>query len=300
MIRNRIIFGLFAVSALLLYFFENNTGTRFVLVCTIALPLSSICLACIAGKSVRLHVKVPDRVTGPGIIHGRLMIESPIRVPGFAVQAGITMTHSLLSSQTRHTVISDGAQAAFDCEALACGAMEFSLDQAETRDLFGLWSFPLTVSESAICLIEPETYPVSMDSVSAAMLTDEAELSAGQSGQNPFEVSGYRSYMPGDRVQDIHWKLSAKTDQLLIREGERPSEHCILLCLDRLYAFSGDGAVLDESVTALASVSEELSRAGFLFGIGLRGRFEHLVRSETERQLILSRLLLGDLPAYTP
>ena len=52
--------------------------------------------------------------------------------------------------------------------------------------------------------------------------------------------------MPGDDVKRIHWKLTEKTDEVLIREGSRPQEDEILLYWDRT------GTIVPEIADALA------------------------------------------------
>lgn len=39
-----------------------------------------------------------------------------------------------------------------------------------------------------------------------------------EKGNDFAEVSDIREYMPGDRIRDIHWKLSAKKDILMVKE----------------------------------------------------------------------------------
>ena len=38
------------------------------------------------------------------------------------------------------------------------------------------------------------------------------------------EVFQIRSFQPGDKIQNIHWKLSAKEDELMVRENSLPME----------------------------------------------------------------------------
>lgn len=42
--------------------------------------------------------------------------------------------------------------------------------------------------------------------------------------QEPEETGGIRPYVPGDPVRLIHWKLSAKKDELLVREPEKEAD----------------------------------------------------------------------------
>lgn len=54
----------------------------------------------------------------------------------------------------------------------------------------------------------------------------------GRSGDDPSEVFGIREYREGDRPQRIHWKLSRKFDQLMIKEFSDSLNCSTLLFVD--------------------------------------------------------------------
>ena len=114
--RNRGRFALFAVLALILYFFENNTGSRIVLAGTIALPLFSVCLAGLAQSKVRIQMQLPERIVTPQILKGQLLLEAPGRPFGYFVHVVITGTHSLLNRQKQwDAVIPAASQTSAQC-----------------------------------------------------------------------------------------------------------------------------------------------------------------------------------------
>ncbi len=53
-----------------------------------------------------------------------------------------------------------------------------------------------------------------------------------KSGDDPSEVFSIREYREGDRPQRIHWKLSRKQDQLMIKEFSDPLNCSVLLFVD--------------------------------------------------------------------
>lgn len=50
-------------------------------------------------------------------------------------------------------------------------------------------------------------------------------------GTDTSEVFQIRPYAPGDRLQNIHWKLSAKSEELMVREHSLPKGCAIVLLL---------------------------------------------------------------------
>ena len=65
------------------------------------------------------------------------------------------------------------------------------------------------------------------------------------------EIHDLREYRPGDSLHEIHWKLSAKTDKLIVREAEEPDRGLIVLSFD----FSGSRAQLDSTLRQLLWLS---------------------------------------------
>ena len=41
-----------------------------------------------------------------------------------------------------------------------------------------------------------------------------------------------REYRPGDSVRDIHWKLSGKTDKLIVRQAMEPVQRRLVLAVE--------------------------------------------------------------------
>ena len=59
--RNRLMYGITFLAILVLYFFENNTGTRMILAAVIVLPAVSIVLARLASGHVQAALDLPER-----------------------------------------------------------------------------------------------------------------------------------------------------------------------------------------------------------------------------------------------
>ena len=52
-------------------------------------------------------------------------------------------------------------------------------------------------------------------------------------GTGSYHTSDIREFLPGDKLRQIHWKLSARTDQLLVKETGRPKGFPVLLFLEK-------------------------------------------------------------------
>ncbi|WP_418569243.1 DUF58 domain-containing protein [Hominenteromicrobium sp.] len=61
-----------------------------------------------------------------------------------------------------------------------------------------------------------------------------------------------REYVPGDDVRSIHWKLSGKTDTLILRQASDPSLYNIVLLMDFGIEKNGEPTPLEELNAAAA------------------------------------------------
>ncbi len=111
----------------------------------------------------------------------------------------------------------------FDLEPQYTGRVELSIRHACVLDLLGILPLLLrrkNVTDQSFVMVLPEKQdiPLELDSlVQQFSANREAEIRiAGE--KNPPEVAWIREYQPGDALRDIHWKLTAKQDTLMVRE----------------------------------------------------------------------------------
>ncbi|MCR5282667.1 MAG: DUF58 domain-containing protein [Lachnospiraceae bacterium] len=82
-----------------------------------------------------------------------------------------------------------------------------------------------------------------------------------QKGNTSSNVTDIREYQPGDRLQKIHWKLSAKIDNLMVKENESTSSNQFTI-LTELYLPSPTADTLDESLKNAYNLSRSMLSAG--------------------------------------
>jgi len=127
-------------------------------------------------------------------------------------------------------------------------------------DPFGLWEEHRTLASRTEVLVVPTIVdlsgvPGSTGTRSAA--SDRART--GASGGDP-DV-GIRHYRSGDDIRTIHWRASARHDELMVRLEEPVSHGEAVVMLDhRAVAHAGEGArsSLETAVTLAASISLHL------------------------------------------
>ena len=61
---------------------------------------------------------------------------------------------------------------------------------------------------------------------------DSDRFSVYKKGDDPSEIFNIREFMDGDKIQRIHWKLSSKTGNLMVKEGSLPLTKAIHIFID--------------------------------------------------------------------
>lgn len=101
------------------------------------------------------------------------------------------------------------------------GFVTISVKRARVFDLFGLLPLPICkkhiYGEEKI-LILPEREEIFLDDLNRVMKSQQEIGFRDQGEKEPPEIDQIREYRPGDALKNIHWKLSAKHDDLMICE----------------------------------------------------------------------------------
>lgn len=118
-------------------------------------------------------------------------------------------------------------------QAVELGRFSVQGDTLLLRDIMGLVTCRKKIGLSGEMYVLPDGKLVQgMDITGLEGKAAEAEESKNK-GNDFAEVSDIREYIPGDRIRDIHWKLSAKQETLMVKErvAVAGSEMVMLLSL---------------------------------------------------------------------
>ena len=109
------------------------------------------------------------------------------------------------------------------------GAYVCSLEKGRVYDYLGIFCFPFKLPALGELLVFPEA-------ISPEETPSLTQLTARQYRAKPAggfsETHDLRDYRPGDSMRDIHWKVSAKTDSLIVREPIEPVRSQAILSFD--------------------------------------------------------------------
>ena len=151
------------------------------------------------------------------------------------------------------TQAESGTEASQTVKGVHCGCVRYTLRRVRVYDLTGLFYLTKHCRKSAELNVIP---PICKTSVvvteRARNFMGEAEVYDNEkAGPDVSEIFGVRPFRDGDRIQSIHWKMSAKTEELMVRENSLPLGCPVVVMFDAVRK----SREMDSILTVAASVS---------------------------------------------
>lgn len=130
----------------------------------------------------------------------------------------------------------------------ACGLLKVVLEECHVRDMCGLWNIRVQKEVAAELFVMPpkQEISVTIEDIVGSEGEDEEEAEM-KKGDDPSQLLDIRSYIPGDRMQRVHWKLTARQDELMVKEygmAVNRQLHILLELYDREAAYGALEAVI--------------------------------------------------------
>lgn len=136
-------------------------------------------------------------------------------------------------------------------------------------DVFGLSGTRIQRFEDVRACMYPHSVKVRVERSKATVGSPREDgVIQNRRGNDPSEMYDIREYVPGDDIRSIHWKLSCKTDQLILRQASEPSHYDVVVLLDIGLMKNGkrlSDRLLNEAVANAMSIAEQLIKQGIKF-----------------------------------
>jgi uncharacterized protein (DUF58 family) len=192
----------------------------------------------IKGQSCAVSVKVISHSVLP---FGRLV---------FTFDLQDQLAHDLVRAKRYSLSGFGGTCLQLSVTAEHCGVLTAAVTGVRVTDLLGLFSRKLPVEVPSMILVLP--IPAEPDALPPLPETGPLVVKPGGGFAEDYEL---RTYRPGDTVRSIHWKLSAKTDDLVVRDALVPQNAQCQIVL----AFGGMMEQVDRTLAHLVWVSTWLT-----------------------------------------
>ena len=219
--KRRLAWAVWLIAAATLWLFENGAATLTLLLASILLPVLSILAARRRSGHVHLTLTAPQLGAKGSALHAALSVDG---IGVFSRVAGRAACENRLTDEHVETAfslsprLSGASSLTLAIDTAHCGTMRLRAE-TWTEDLFGLWQSQPIPREEEYVTVEPELFlPRVTLTENTTVIADGEQYSQTRPGSDPSETFGIREYRPGDPIRQIHWKLSQKTDALMLRE----------------------------------------------------------------------------------
>lgn len=225
--------------------------------CTVVVMVLSVAYLCMLMPGMKCRVDVPITMTQQG---------ESLQVQLHKSRAGINWTgkavffiviENIWNHEKRmlRQRINGVGEHTFHLMLQQAGYYEISLKKVRIYDWFGMFGWSKKVRERATVVVLPEVYPTNIRVTEGVrnFVGDADVYDTVKSGDDAGEILKLRPFRDGDKIRNIHWKLSAKADELIVRENSMPKACSTVLMLDRV----SDGRA-DQFIKVVASLSFSL------------------------------------------
>lgn len=308
--KSRVLWGLWLAAAVVFGIGVDHTVGYLLFVVSLCLPLvTGIC-----SRRLKTHLQAQLSMSAYGEkgqeIAGKLFLENTGLIPTERVICRLCCENLLTGEKQMFSVYmaapakrSVGTE--FKLSGVHAGKFRVTLKNMTCYDPFGLFKIRIVPSPDVVAtgLIAPQMFSVETQiAYGETANMDSDEYSMKKAGNDPSETFAIREYQPGDRIRQIHWKLTEKMGDLMVRDYGLPIQNTILLLLEtgEIAGTKADPDSLDALAEAILSVSAELTSQQIVHSIGWQNHEENTfscveIESEEELNAILPELL-GAVP----
>lgn len=131
----------------------------------------------------------------------------------------------------------DAASSIFNLSSNNCGRLSVSIKNFFVGDLLGIFYFPVKIEKKNLYIdVLPDIEPMNLDIDKNFwnIMGDSDFYDLNKAGDDPSEVFQIREYRKGDHIKNVYWKLTSRSEELMIKEFSRPVLCPAVLFLDMM------------------------------------------------------------------
>lgn len=144
------------------------------------------------------------------------------------------------------------------------GNIKVCLSEIEVQDAMFLFRKEIKIKDEHIVKVFTEYDMVNFDNAVFLDGEGEEQETLYKKGTDVSEISDIREYAPGDSMQSIHWKLSARRDEMLVKEYSMPYSTKMFVYID-LHMNSYVMDEMDVVIEAYMAVCSAIISSGHVF-----------------------------------
>ena len=265
MAKNRVAYGVVAVILLLFVFLNEHGMTYAALYAVLVLPLISLCLTLV----FRRHFTITEELSANYIPKGEIVqFKFSVKNHSFLPCACVRVRFESYSagldvdSEEKHFFVPPHRthKTVFNISAKYRGNYEVGVSSVWVYDFLGLFKFKQQRNERLLLTVSPRVLTLPFLPLNSAF--QDAAVRNYKQDEDYSVVADLRKYQPTDGYKKIHWKISAKRNELISKNFQETEENAAVLLVDNSRkdlrnALEIEDAVVEAVVSAMAYCTKQ-------------------------------------------
>lgn len=237
----------------------------------ITLPIILFALDLYFSRKLKVYfTKGVQKVTGKAVVDLEIVAENPTPFPVANLEIIIEYQNSI-DKKTNTTRIytpimpKEAQSMRLDISPFHTGAISFKFKKCRVYDFLRLFKFKLRGKGYKECLknstlfVLPQYVNLDNPIMNYSVFgSDCDEYSADKKGDDPSQIFDIHQYTEGDKLNRVHWKLSAKQDTLMVKDYSLPLTYAVKIFIN---LNTNDQKCYDAILGSSMSVSMALTQA---------------------------------------
>lgn len=251
-------------------------------------PLASVLLNYGIRKQISIKILVPEVASKGKQVEGEAEVLNTSFLPVGEILCPLKVRNRL-TGETKEEWLELSAQpkgktkAVYTLESGYCGYLDVSVQELYLMDWSGFLAVRCKTEGNGRISVLADTFTAGIAVEISSICTQDADnWSPDRRGTEHSEVFALRDYVQGDSLRQIHWKLSSKLNQLIVKESSLPVTKSLLLFWDKNTA-EATPEEMDAMAEVVASSAQALLEQGLCFVLGWTEGTD-LVQEEIEEE----------------
>ena len=274
------------------------------------LLILSAAVTSLGGRKTVIKLSVPRAAERKENFRGRLTLQNQTVWPVFGGKGQI-LWENLFTGEHGEIPLSfslgckETRTIEFEACSSWCGCVKVQFSSWKCNDFFHVFSVRRQAVAEGCTVIMPEKQNSDFSFLTREGFDMESfRYSGNRPGDDPGETYDIREYQPGDSIRQIHWKLSGKLDDIMIREKSFPVDDTVLILAEAFQA-DRDPQRAETVAEVFSAVLQSFMEKKISCQAGVydhsTGKFRlEKIRTEEDRENILYRFLRYGSDAKTP
>lgn len=301
---SRIVWAVSLILLLANYVFSDVYSGLWLLAAALLIPLISVIYTAVFCRNIAAEITMSQVCRKDEAAEGTLTVSGRGMLPVFRADICISVRNILTGQEQQLTFTTalagkHGRQIGFSIRNKLCGSVRITFSSVRVYDMFGIWRNDISSDLEYRLRVLPDVFQV-YPHIMPGLRSDceSIEYSAYRPGNDLSEVFGIREYREGDSIRNIHWKLTGKCDDIMVKLPSLPVENSVMLMLETGLA-EGEAHtpyVYDAMAEIYVTLSQTLADSGIPHSLAWYDRTESSmfcfdIVSEDDLSSVMDRIL---------